>query len=119
MQAWEVGITSLTGETGRKKPESRELGCVALFIISQVVQATISHQPSYPQPLRHTSRRNIAHLGAIQKSTPPVDTTVAPGRLRIGPDWVTLAGNWYTQWERTVSDELIAGVLCSLIWNPE
>ncbi|KAG7086782.1 hypothetical protein E1B28_002711 [Marasmius oreades] len=25
----------------------------------------------------------------------------APGRLRIGPDWVTLAGNWFTKWERT------------------
>ena len=38
----------------------------------------------------------------FRKVLPPVDTTVAPGRLRIGPDWVTLAGNWYTQWERTV-----------------
>ncbi|KAL0579652.1 hypothetical protein V5O48_002348 [Marasmius crinis-equi] len=25
----------------------------------------------------------------------------APGRLRTGPDWVTLAGNWFTKWERT------------------
>ncbi|KAJ8073355.1 hypothetical protein PM082_011627 [Marasmius tenuissimus] len=25
----------------------------------------------------------------------------APSRLRIGPDWVTLAGNWFTKWERT------------------
>ncbi|KAI0316601.1 hypothetical protein OF83DRAFT_1172738 [Amylostereum chailletii] len=25
----------------------------------------------------------------------------APTRLRIGPDWTALAGNWFTQWERT------------------
>ncbi|KAF8991427.1 hypothetical protein BDQ17DRAFT_1433088 [Cyathus striatus] len=25
----------------------------------------------------------------------------APGRLRIGPDWTTLVGNWFVKWERT------------------
>lgn len=25
----------------------------------------------------------------------------APARLRIGPDWVAYAGNWFTEWERT------------------
>lgn len=25
----------------------------------------------------------------------------APSRVRIGPDWTALAGNWFTQWERT------------------
>ncbi|KAF9029154.1 hypothetical protein BDZ89DRAFT_1160004 [Hymenopellis radicata] len=25
----------------------------------------------------------------------------APGRVRIGPDWTTLAGNWFVKWERT------------------
>ncbi|KAF8985789.1 hypothetical protein BDQ17DRAFT_1415302 [Cyathus striatus] len=24
-----------------------------------------------------------------------------PGRLRIGPDWTTLVGNWFVKWERT------------------
>jgi hypothetical protein len=24
-----------------------------------------------------------------------------PGRIRIGPDWFALAGNWMTEWERT------------------
>jgi hypothetical protein len=24
-----------------------------------------------------------------------------PGRIRIGPDWFVLAGNWMTEWERT------------------
>ncbi|CAE6439976.1 unnamed protein product [Rhizoctonia solani] len=25
----------------------------------------------------------------------------APTRIRIGPDWTALAGNWFTEWERT------------------
>ncbi|THH17933.1 hypothetical protein EW146_g2970 [Bondarzewia mesenterica] len=25
----------------------------------------------------------------------------APSRIRTGPDWTALAGNWFTQWERT------------------
>ena len=37
-----------------------------------------------------------------------------PGRLRIGPDWLALAGNWMTEWERTGDtkwrDKIIAGV---------
>jgi hypothetical protein len=28
----------------------------------------------------------------------------APSRVRLGPDWVALAGNWFTQWERTMDD---------------
>lgn len=27
--------------------------------------------------------------------------TDAPARLRVGPDWLALAGNWMTAWERT------------------
>ncbi len=30
----------------------------------------------------------------------PQDPKV-PGRIRIGPDWFALAGNWMTEWERT------------------
>ena len=37
-----------------------------------------------------------------------------PGRIRIGPDWYVLAGNWMTEWERTGDtrwrDRIIAGV---------
>lgn len=25
----------------------------------------------------------------------------APARLRVGPDWLAYAGNWFTEWERT------------------
>jgi hypothetical protein len=37
-----------------------------------------------------------------------------PGRIRIGPDWYVLAGNWMTEWERTGDtkwrDRINAGV---------
>ncbi|MSU23916.1 MAG: Tat pathway signal sequence domain protein [Opitutus sp.] len=37
-----------------------------------------------------------------------------PGRIRIGPDWFALAGNWMTEWERTGDtkwrDRITAGV---------
>jgi hypothetical protein len=43
----------------------------------------------------------------------PEDPKV-PGRIRIGPDWFALAGNWMTEWERTGDtkwrDRIIAGV---------
>lgn len=38
----------------------------------------------------------------------------APARLRFGPDWLSYAGNWMTEWERTGSteyrDKIIAGM---------
>jgi hypothetical protein len=37
-----------------------------------------------------------------------------PGRVRVGPDWFALAGNWMTEWERTGDvkwrDRILAGV---------
>jgi len=37
-----------------------------------------------------------------------------PGRIRIGPDWFALAGNWLTEWERTGDtkwrDRILVGV---------
>ncbi|PPQ78283.1 hypothetical protein CVT25_011742 [Psilocybe cyanescens] len=36
----------------------------------------------------------------LRKVLPPPPPQ-GPGRLRIGPDWTTLAGNWFTKWERT------------------
>ena len=37
-----------------------------------------------------------------------------PGRLRGGPDWLAIAGNWRTEWERTgdtkYRDKIIAGL---------
>ncbi|PFH45838.1 hypothetical protein AMATHDRAFT_157669 [Amanita thiersii Skay4041] len=40
----------------------------------------------------------------LRKVLPPPPPE-GPGRLRIGPDWTTLAGNWFTKWERTNDDQ--------------
>jgi hypothetical protein len=40
----------------------------------------------------------------LRKVDPP-PSPAGPGRLRIGPDWTTLAGNWYTKWERTGDEQ--------------
>ncbi|KAK7436031.1 hypothetical protein VKT23_019333 [Stygiomarasmius scandens] len=40
----------------------------------------------------------------LRKVFPPPPPE-GPGRLRIGPDWVTLVGNWFTKWERTNDDQ--------------
>lgn len=38
----------------------------------------------------------------------------APARLRIGPDWLAYAGNWFAQWERTGDkryyDKIVSGM---------
>lgn len=39
----------------------------------------------------------------LRKVFPPLDPATSPTRVRIGPDWTALAGNWFTKWERTVS----------------
>lgn len=33
--------------------------------------------------------------------------TEAPTRLRVGPDWMALAGNWMTAWERTGNNKYL------------
>ena len=39
---------------------------------------------------------------------------IAPGRVRLGPDWLGFVGNWMTEWERTGDpkwrDKILAGV---------
>ncbi|MGP8246564.1 MAG: hypothetical protein ACLQVN_18855, partial [Bryobacteraceae bacterium] len=39
-----------------------------------------------------------------------------PGRMRGGPDWLTCAGNWMTEWERTgdtkYRDKILVGMDC-------
>lgn len=57
----------------------------------------------------------VARYDPMRLAAPPV-----PGepefaaRLRIGPDWFALAGNWMTEWERTGDarwrDRILAGV---------
>ena len=40
----------------------------------------------------------------------------APGRLRWGPDWISFAGNWFTEWERSGNsrylDKMYTGMDC-------
>ncbi|NBQ57049.1 MAG: hypothetical protein EBU32_01360 [Opitutaceae bacterium] len=39
---------------------------------------------------------------------------IAPGRVRLGPDWLAFVGNWMTEWERTGDtkwrDKILAGI---------
>jgi hypothetical protein len=39
---------------------------------------------------------------------------IAPGRVRLGPDWLAFVGNWMTEWERTGDtkwrDKILVGV---------
>ncbi|HWA09593.1 MAG TPA: Tat pathway signal sequence domain protein [Opitutaceae bacterium] len=51
----------------------------------------------------------------MREAEPPVPgEPVFPARIRIGPDWFALAGNWMTEWERTGDtkwrDRILAGV---------
>ena len=67
--------------------------------------------------MRATSHTDeaIARFDPMRIASPPV-----PGepefavRMRIGPDWFALAGNWMTEWERTEDprwrDRILAGV---------
>lgn len=43
---------------------------------------------------------------------PPFTT---PGRVRIGPDWTALAGNWFTQWERTGDEKWLERIKVGLV----
>lgn len=51
----------------------------------------------------------------MREAAPPVPgEPVMKARIRIGPDWFALAGNWMTEWERTGDnrwrDRILAGV---------
>jgi hypothetical protein len=43
--------------------------------------------------------RTLLTVEPLREVLPP--QTVAPTRLRIGPDWYALVSNWLTEWERT------------------
>ncbi len=56
----------------------------------------------------------IAH-DPMRLAQPPLpQDPQVPGRIRIGPDWFALVGNWMTEWERTGDtkwrDRILAGV---------
>ncbi|MFD7996248.1 exo-rhamnogalacturonan lyase family protein [Streptomyces mexicanus] len=43
--------------------------------------------------------RTLLDVDPLREVLPP--QTAAPARIRIGPDWYALVGNWLTEWERT------------------
>lgn len=43
--------------------------------------------------------RTLIRIDPLREVLPP--QTVAPARVRIGPDWTALVSNWLTEWERT------------------
>ena len=45
--------------------------------------------------------QSIIQWEPLRKALPPPPAGLAESRLRIGPDWTTLAGNWFVKWERT------------------
>ncbi|KAF7761871.1 CAZyme family PL26 [Agaricus bisporus var. burnettii] len=48
--------------------------------------------------------QTIMEWDPLRKVLPPPPPE-GPGRLRIGPDWNALAGNWFTKWERTMDNQ--------------
>ncbi|KAJ7180335.1 hypothetical protein C8R43DRAFT_1084277 [Mycena crocata] len=50
----------------------------------------------------------------LRKVFPPPDPA-GPGRLRIGPDWTTLAGNWFTKWERTNDSQWLEKIKIGMV----
>ncbi|MEX2601893.1 MAG: hypothetical protein WD355_09610 [Balneolaceae bacterium] len=47
----------------------------------------------------------IVRLDPMRIAQPPTEEEQElPARLRIGPDWFALVGNWMTEWERTGDD---------------
>ena len=57
----------------------------------------------------------LLHLDPMRLAEPREKfPCAAPARLRIGPDWLSYAGNWMTEWERTGNtyyrDKIIAGM---------
>ena len=62
-----------------------------------------------------TSDLSVARYDPMREAEPPVPgEAVFAARIRIGPDWFALAGNWMTEWERTGDvkwrDRILAGV---------
>ncbi|KAJ7582933.1 hypothetical protein C8J56DRAFT_1028850 [Mycena floridula] len=45
----------------------------------------------------------------LRKVLPPPDPA-GPGRLRTGPDWITLVGNWWVKYERTNDPQWLAKI---------
>jgi hypothetical protein len=67
---------------------------------------------------------SVANFDPMREAEPRVPGE-PPVRIRIGPDWFALAGNWMTEWERTNDkrwrDKILAGVdsIVAMPYGPE
>ena len=57
----------------------------------------------------------LLHLDPMRLAEPREKfPSTAPARLRLGPDWLAYAGNWFTEWERTGNlkyrEKILAGL---------
>ena len=68
--------------------------------------------------MREMVRADVAatEFDPMRLAQPATDAEkkIAPGRVRLGPDWFAFVGNWMTEWERTGDpkwrDKILAGV---------
>jgi YetA-like protein len=67
---------------------------------------------------------SVANFDPMREAEPRVPAE-PPVRIRIGPDWFAIAGNWMTEWERTNDshwrDKILAGVdsIVAMPYGPE
>jgi len=59
--------------------------------------------------------RTLLEIDPMRRARPADQTpNDLPARLRLGPDWLSLVGNWMTEWERTGDtrwrDKILVGV---------
>jgi len=48
------------------------------------------------------SEQRVAEFDPMREVIPPTESDKQyPARIRAGPDWLALVGNWMTEWERT------------------
>jgi hypothetical protein len=60
---------------------------------------------------------SVARYDPMRLADPPrPEDPKFPVRIRLGPDWLALAGNWMTEWERTGNtayrDKILTGMKC-------
>jgi hypothetical protein len=67
---------------------------------------------------------SVANFDPMREAEPKLPGE-PPVRIRIGPDWFAIAGNWMTEWERTGDiqwrDKILAGVdsIVAMPYGPE
>jgi hypothetical protein len=59
--------------------------------------------------------QSVTRYDPMREADPPTpDDARFPARVRVGPDWFALAGNWMTEWERTGDtkwrDKIVVGM---------